>query len=186
MRLKDTQELLEIWSKNDRSEWSGEAFEAIRVLLSERLESVPVQGEKPNTRNLRIRHKGNSKVPVTVWLIFSPFVPVFILLLLGSIIHLTSDDSWFGVLLFLFMALAFFVPGIWLGWQGWFQANATKKQISQNLPQTKAAMGILYHFYTYFLPDRYVPSYFLFAIRFMSVGLIMAGFGSLALLIHVI
>jgi hypothetical protein len=47
MRLKTTEELVDIWIKNNRAEWTGEAFEVIQELLSERLTIVPEQG-KPN------------------------------------------------------------------------------------------------------------------------------------------
>ncbi|MFC2146516.1 hypothetical protein ACFLRT_04050 [Acidobacteriota bacterium] len=40
---KPTAELLDIWSKNDRREWSDEAFEAIHRLLDERGEDIPEQ-----------------------------------------------------------------------------------------------------------------------------------------------
>ena len=39
--LWSTERLLEIWLKNDRKEWSKEAFQVIRVLLKERLGEVP-------------------------------------------------------------------------------------------------------------------------------------------------
>lgn len=41
MREKPTEELLSIWSKNDREEWSAEAFAAIAVVLKERKITVP-------------------------------------------------------------------------------------------------------------------------------------------------
>jgi hypothetical protein len=46
MQLKDSDELLGIWIKNDRSEWSDEAFLVIHNILLERLGSVPQQGTK--------------------------------------------------------------------------------------------------------------------------------------------
>ena len=48
---RDTADLLEIWQKNDRQEWTPEAFEAIRQILLERNGTVPEQavnaGENP-------------------------------------------------------------------------------------------------------------------------------------------
>ena len=46
MQLKDSDELLGIWTKNDRSEWSDEAFLVIHDILLERLGSVPHQSSK--------------------------------------------------------------------------------------------------------------------------------------------
>lgn len=51
MKDKETEELLEIWKKNDRGEWSDDAFAAIHDILLERLGKVPEQGEKTEPRN---------------------------------------------------------------------------------------------------------------------------------------
>jgi hypothetical protein len=44
LNLRTTNELLEIWQKNNRYEWTDTAFEAIQKILSERGEEVPPQG----------------------------------------------------------------------------------------------------------------------------------------------
>ena len=43
MRTETTEKLLQIWGQNDREEWSEEAFEAIRALLTERGFTPPPQ-----------------------------------------------------------------------------------------------------------------------------------------------
>jgi hypothetical protein len=43
MEEKTTEELAEIWQKNDRTEWSAEAFEVIREILLDRLGELPPQ-----------------------------------------------------------------------------------------------------------------------------------------------
>ncbi len=43
MRQKSTEELLQIWTENDRTEWSDEAYAAIRQVLTERNVSLPAQ-----------------------------------------------------------------------------------------------------------------------------------------------
>ena len=43
--LKETDELVEIWQKNDRVEWSEDAFSAIEEILHERLGKLPTQNE---------------------------------------------------------------------------------------------------------------------------------------------
>lgn len=43
MNSKSTEELLNIWEKNDRGEWSDEAFVAIQNILTQRGENLPGQ-----------------------------------------------------------------------------------------------------------------------------------------------
>jgi hypothetical protein len=45
LKLKETQELIEIWRTNDRSEWSDEAFDVVQELLEERGAEIPPQNE---------------------------------------------------------------------------------------------------------------------------------------------
>jgi hypothetical protein len=43
LQEKDTDELLDIWEENDRTEWTDEAFDAIRTILLQRIGQVPEQ-----------------------------------------------------------------------------------------------------------------------------------------------
>jgi hypothetical protein len=45
LNLKETDELVEIWQKNDRVEWSEETFSIIQEILQERLGKLPTQDE---------------------------------------------------------------------------------------------------------------------------------------------
>jgi hypothetical protein len=45
MKEMDTEQLLAIWKRNDRTEWTEQAFDAIWSILSDRLGEVPEQGE---------------------------------------------------------------------------------------------------------------------------------------------
>ena len=45
LNLKDADELLEIWTTNDRVEWSDTTFDVIEELLRERIGQVPKQNE---------------------------------------------------------------------------------------------------------------------------------------------
>ncbi len=47
MRTRTTEDLTAIWTKNDRKEWSDDAFDAINMVLTERGISVPVQQAVP-------------------------------------------------------------------------------------------------------------------------------------------
>src|SRR5690349_3023093 len=55
LQLRETDDLLEIWLANDRSQWTDEAFEAMRQLLVERLGAAPPQGDGPAGAALRQR-----------------------------------------------------------------------------------------------------------------------------------
>lgn len=46
LQRKETEELLEIWKKNDTAQWTPEAFETIREILLERTGSLPGQDDK--------------------------------------------------------------------------------------------------------------------------------------------
>lgn len=45
LNLKETDELVEIWQKNDRVEWSEDTFSVIQEILQERLGELPPQDE---------------------------------------------------------------------------------------------------------------------------------------------
>lgn len=45
LNLKETDELIEIWKKNDRVEWSELAFDVLRGILQQRLGELPSQDE---------------------------------------------------------------------------------------------------------------------------------------------
>jgi hypothetical protein len=117
-------------------------------------------------------------------IIFAPASLVLFLILLIPIIHPEPEDTWFTVLMFVSMALFFFLPGFYLGWQSWFQSEQVKKKASDNLPTMKKSF--YYSLYTYFLPDRFVPTYFLYQMRFMSVCMIGAGVWMILFMIKVL
>jgi hypothetical protein len=43
LELKETDDLVEIWKRNDRKEWTDEAFDAIQIILTDRLGALPNQ-----------------------------------------------------------------------------------------------------------------------------------------------
>jgi hypothetical protein len=45
LHLKETDELIEIWTTNDHVEWSETAFDVVKELLKERLGEIPPQNE---------------------------------------------------------------------------------------------------------------------------------------------
>ncbi len=185
MQLKNSEELLKIWIQNDRVKWTDEAFAVIHDILLERLGSVPEQKAHGSRRRHKKESKGKAKIP-TFAIIFSPLLLLFLLVLLIPVINPGSDDKWFTVLLSISMALCFFVPGFYLGWKSIFRADQYEKEVAKNLPNMKKNWGFFYPFITYFLPDRFVPVFFLTAMRFTSVVLILGGVGTVRFLIEFI
>jgi len=177
MNLKETSELVSIWVKNDKSEWTNEAFEVIRDILVERLGDVPLQGtdvsKATGRRKKMIKEKG--KIPLIEILIFSPMIVAMIMILLGLIFQPSFVEEWVVNMFFLFLSLGVFVPGLYFGWISWFRGEQTKQRIIRNLPKNKEAFGSFYRIYTLFLPDRYVPTYFLYIVRFMSLSFLFGG-----------
>lgn len=45
LNSKDTEELLDIWKTNDRVEWSDLAYEVLKEILTERVNTLPQQNE---------------------------------------------------------------------------------------------------------------------------------------------
>lgn len=62
LREKSTEELLEIWKKNNREEWSDEAFEAIKELLVERGDKPPSQDYYTQNGSRPIKEKTEMKI----------------------------------------------------------------------------------------------------------------------------
>ena len=52
MQEKTTDELLEIWKRNDQEEWTKDAFEVIEDILQERLGQVPAQNPPPSDEEM--------------------------------------------------------------------------------------------------------------------------------------
>lgn len=59
MMLKTTEELIEIWQNNDRTEWSNDALDVVKELLQERLETLPKQNT-PINDNLSIQQQAEN------------------------------------------------------------------------------------------------------------------------------
>lgn len=185
MQLKDSDELMKIWIRNDRLEWSDEAFSIVHDILLERLGSVPEQKtDSPQKRRSR-KVKVKGEIPLSVIIIFSPAAIVLLLILSIPVINPQVDDKWFTVLMFVSLALFFFMPGFYFGWKSLFESEQAKNRVAKNLPNMKKRMGILYHFYTYFLPDRFVPVYFLYLARFISIMLIYSGIRMVMFLLEI-
>ena len=172
MQLKDTRELLAIWTENDRSEWSELAVAVVHDILLKRLGSVPPQDPDGTGRRRNMKTKHRTKVPPLLIVLFAPAVVLFPLIVLASLIKPGPDDKWFTNLLFSALILFFLVPGCILGWKSWFQGEEITGNISRNLPELKRRWGSSYHLHTLFLPDRYVPLYWLWSVRLVSLVLL--------------
>jgi hypothetical protein len=180
MKLKETDELLELWSENDRTEWSDDAFEAIHSILLQRLGNVPPQETFKSNRNRRNAPKEEAKLPLPFTLMIAAFL--FIIVLLSPLIEPKPDAPWFSILMFSLFAIFFFAPGFYFGWLGWFKSTETRQKIFNTLRKHKESRGILFRIHTLFLPDKYHPTFFLWEIRAFSIMLIYAGVKILLLL----
>jgi hypothetical protein len=176
MQLKDTDELLAIWSKNDRLEWSEEAFSIIHEILLERSVSIPPQNDHRSSRkHYKKVSKRRRTIPLPLIIIFSPGILVLVTIILIQVIKPGPDDLWLTALFFISMALFFFAPGFYFGYKGWFQSEQLKQKAGEILPNMKKSRVILYRLSTCFLPDRYIPDYFLFGTRFVSISCLIGG-----------
>ena len=174
MKLKETDELLEIWFENDRTEWSEDAFEAIHSILFERLGDVPPQEVLRSSRKPDKNPAGEKvKLPWPITLTISALL--LIVVLLSPLIEPKPEDQWFTILMFLLFEICFFAPGLYFGWLSWIKSAETKQRISNMLRKNKEARGILFRHQTLFLPDRYLPTFFLWQIRIYAILLIYAG-----------
>lgn len=93
---KSTEELRDIWKKNDREEWSEEAFAAMKKILASRGGELPAQDEFtekiiefqcPECKQSEI-HKHNSWFSVIILLILT-----IILGLARSVVFAGSDET---------------------------------------------------------------------------------------------
>ena len=73
-----------------------------------------------------------------------------------------------------------------MSWKSWFQTEQVKRMIRKNLPEMKKHYGIFYRLHTLFLPDRYVPEYYLWNARLISLLLLYGGVKMILYLISVI
>ena|SRR6266498_2124209 len=76
MRLKETDELVEIWKRGDPAEWSDTTFEVIKEILLERLGEIPPQElatekESPNDEPL---HSEEKMMKISSWANFISWV----------------------------------------------------------------------------------------------------------------
>ena len=66
LKLKETDELLEIWRQADHEEWTDLAFEVVREILFERLGEVPAQAPQEQTPEAAVtdlKHAEPAKAP---------------------------------------------------------------------------------------------------------------------------
>jgi hypothetical protein len=76
LRLKETDELVEIWQNNDRVEWSDTAFEVMGEILRHRLDELPPQNE-PNYQHVAKEKIDEDQVEVVTDFIDRSNPPIF-------------------------------------------------------------------------------------------------------------
>lgn len=93
MKQKSTAELLDIWKKNDRCEWTDEAFEIMGEILSARVGSLPAQGQVAESQEEKTDqgsdgqeedtyHDFNTLVRISSWAKFLSWFALGLLILL--------------------------------------------------------------------------------------------------------
>jgi hypothetical protein len=175
LQSMNNDELLAIWDKNDRLEWTDETFLLIHEILIERLGSVPDQNTfNPKRKRKKIASE-KGKTFINLQIMWLSAIPTLVLTLLIPIIKPSSSDLWFPKIYLISITIFALVPGLKIGWESWVNGNQYQQRIRDNLPLTKKAFGGFYGFVTYFLPDRFVPVLYLFLGRLMSFVLIIGG-----------
>ncbi len=68
MKLKETEELLDIWKTNDRIAWTNDAFLIIEKILKERLGTVPPQEEEAEEEDEVDEEEEDETSKTLVWI----------------------------------------------------------------------------------------------------------------------
>ena len=175
--MRKTDELVSIWVKNDRSEWTSEAFDIIRDILVGRIGTIPPQkqGALKSSRKRKKKIKEKRKFSLVEILVFSPMLIMMLMIVIAIIFQPDFIAQWLIHVFFVFLSLSGFVPGLYFGWMSWFRSEQTKQRIAGNIPKNKEALGSFYRVYTHFIPEHNVPTYFLYLVRFMSLSFLVGG-----------
>jgi len=171
LNTKDTAELLAIWTRNDADEYSPEELSVLSAILTERLGSLP--SRTPAGRRKRIKRTAVKKTkprfsPGQIW---SAVAGLIILAMLAQII---GPDRWIPVLVFTAAALLFLVPGLLIGRRAWFQSSQLKRVISE-LPDAEKPSGGIALISARLFPERYMPLYFVWLLRLISIACLIGG-----------
>jgi hypothetical protein len=77
LEQRDTEELLSIWTTNDRAEWTDDGFDAIGQILLDRLGSLPAQGPGPVPEK-RARWRPGKRFAMVVAIVAVPLLALFL------------------------------------------------------------------------------------------------------------
>ena len=194
MQLKDTDELLRIWTQNDRDEWADEAFFVLQEILLERDVEIPEQkigtvGRK-RRKNKKKKNKKQRQVPgATMWLLLSPGIILLFFIVLMWVVSVVTpvvSGIWPVVVVFGLIALQLLAVGFYSGWKSWLRVNETKRELVRKLPEMRKKKPIIYRLVTLFLPDKNVPVFYLWGMRFGSVLFIIYGIFTIQFLLELL
>jgi hypothetical protein len=185
MKLKETNELLSIWVRNDRSEWTDEAFIVIHDLLQERIESVPTQRINSVGRRHQKKAKVKPKIPLVAKFFLGFVLLIFIQLLLLPFMNQVTFNRWYDELFFSTLTVFCFGSGFYFCWMGFFKSESITKGVKANLPEMKKAGGLTFRFYTFFLPDRLIPAFWVIAVIYGGISMIYGGVLTLTTLLEI-
>ena len=81
LQEKDTQELLAIWKKNDREEWSDAAFDVLKAILQQRVGILPEQNAETgeDSADLDPLHDADMLMRIGYWARISSWIIPLIL-----------------------------------------------------------------------------------------------------------
>jgi uncharacterized membrane protein YhaH (DUF805 family) len=117
LQEKTNQELLDIWTKNDRREWSSDAFDAIKTILTER--NIPLPQQNPylgSTENYlsiwKVLFSFVGRIPrQTFWFVIICLLGISILFTFFSIIPTTGKSE---ALIYSFAYILYWILIIWI------------------------------------------------------------------------
>jgi len=127
MNFKETGELLEIWRKGDREEWTESAFDVIKEILLDRLGEIPPEEEKQgvsvSAQNKRAYHSEkkllliSSWANILSWIVLVLYITIFIVrvvleiqkTIMGIPFNLPQIYSWLGIFSSLIFSLIYFL-----------------------------------------------------------------------------
>jgi len=175
LQNRSTEELLDIWRKNDRQAWTEETFSILHDILQERLGTLPEQNPISRRKKFFGQRKKTKKPLKRLFVILFSALPAMIMILLSIVLPISSDDFWFTNLFLLSYTIFLVVPGGYFGWMSFFRVEEERRIIDLQIAEMKRRGKVFFKIYTLFLPDRFVPQYFLVSRRLIAIIMVSTG-----------
>ena len=108
LQLKDTEELTEIWTQNDREAWTDEAFDIIRELLLKRIGHLPEQNQPEQIEEqVDLYHNPETLLKIANWSKNFSWIIIVIssMFLCGNILVFTEVRSFINLTIGVLLSL---------------------------------------------------------------------------------